>query len=133
MLAYLPVCYVDGRWFSQLFDVVCDRCYCHQLFVNHMMLLEDVICHVVVIWLMILPLWQMESAYRNLYIESPLTPTSIFSGTVTMPYQTNTVSSSHYYTGPQKSVPTKIYLKKNKQIYRGLCQSANILHRPSTG
>ena len=72
MLAYLPVCYV-GRWHSQLFNVDCDRCYCHQLFVNHLMLLADVICHVVVIWLMIfaivadgiatflLLLWQMKN------------------------------------------------------------------------
>ena len=75
ILAYLPVCYV-GRWYSQLFDVGCDRCYCHQLFVNHLMLLANVICHVVVIWLMIfanvadgiaifLLLWQMKTTFLD--------------------------------------------------------------------
>ena len=38
---------------ANFFHVGCDRCYCHQLFVNHLMLLADVICHVIVIWPMI--------------------------------------------------------------------------------
>ena len=40
-------------YMANFFDVGCDKCYCHQLFVNYLMLLADVIYHVVVIWLMI--------------------------------------------------------------------------------
>ena len=36
---------VDG--IANFSDVGCDRCYCHQLFVSHLMLLADVICHVI--------------------------------------------------------------------------------------
>ena len=39
---------------------------------------------------------------------SPLILISIYSGTATMPYPTNIVSSTHYYIGPKIFVPTKI-------------------------
>ena len=55
MLAYLPVCFIDGRWYSQLFDVGCDRCYCHCVSCKPLR------CYVGRCFLlMMLPLWQME-------------------------------------------------------------------------